>query len=268
MRRLLLFVALATLVAAGCSHGVGGDSAQEILAQTSQNLGDIKSGDLALNLLFTAKGANRAGFDLEGPFQLRENEPAEAQFDYTQIAGDKTASQTFILKDGKAYVTMGGVSYELPASTANQVTATLGSSGGLSTIDLTNWVEHPDLSDGGEVGGTDTDRISGRLNVTNVLSGLVSIASQVGRTTPLAPLSGASAEQVKNAVKEATVHVYTGKDDRLLRKLDVSIDFAPAAEQVKNLLGASVRFTLEISNPNEPVTVEAPTNARPYSPGS
>jgi hypothetical protein len=267
MRRLLVFVTLAALAAAGCSGG-GGESAQEVLAQTSQNLGDIKSGDLALNLLFTANGGERAGFDLEGPFQLRENEPAEAQFDYTQIAGEKTASQTFVLKDGKAYVTMRGVSYELPAATANQVVATLGSSGGLSTIDLTNWVQSPELSDGGEVGGAETDEISGRLNVATVLSGLVAIASQVGGTTPLAALSGANAEQVRNAVKDATIDVYTGKDDRLMRKLDVSIDFAPAAEKVKNLLGASVRFSLEISDPNEPVTVEAPTNAKPYSPGS
>jgi hypothetical protein len=268
MRRLLLFVTVAAVVAAGCSHGAGGESAQEVLAQTSQNLGDIKSGDLALNLLFSASGGERAGFDLEGPFQLRENEPAEAQFDYTQIAGEKTASQTFVLKDGKAYVTMRGVSYELPASTANQISATLGSSGGLSTIDLTNWVQDPELSDGGEVGGTETDKVSGRLNVATVLSGLVAIASQVGGTTPLAPLSGANAEQVRNAVKNATIDVYTGKDDRLMRKLDVSIDFAPAAEKVKDLLGASVRFTLEISDPNEPVTVEAPTNAQPYSAGS
>jgi hypothetical protein len=267
MRSLLLLVTLTAVVAAGCSHG-GGESAQGVLAQTSQNLGDIKSGDLALNLLFTSSGGERAGFDLEGPFQLKENEPAEARFDYTQIAGEKTASQTFVLKDGKAYVTMRGVSYELPASTANQITSALGSSGGLSTIDLTNWVQNPELSEGGQVGGAEADRISGRLNVATVLSGLVAIASQVGGTTPLTPLSGASAEQVKNAVKDATIDVYTGKEDRLMRKLDVSIEFAPAAEKVKNLLGASVRFTLEISDPNEPVTVTAPTNAQPYSPGS
>jgi hypothetical protein len=268
MRRLLLFVTVAAVVAAGCSHGAGSESPQEVLAQTSQNLGDIKSGDLALNLLFSANGGERAGFDLAGPFQLRGSAPPEAQFDYTQIAGEKTVSQAFVLKDGKAYVTIRGVSYELPASTAGQVGATLGTSGGLSTIDLTNWVQDPELSDGGEVGGAETDRISGRLNVATVVSGLVAIASQVGGTTPLATLSGANAEQVKNAVKDATIDVYTGKDDRLMRKLDVSIDFAPAAEKVRNLLGASVRFTLEISHPNEPVTVEAPEKSQPYSPGS
>jgi hypothetical protein len=80
-------------------------------------------------------------------------------------------------------------------------------------------------------------------------------------------LSGESADQVESAVRSATIDVYTGKEDRLLRKLDVSIDFAPEAAKVKELLGASVRFTLAISNPNEPVTVETPTNAQPYSAG-
>jgi hypothetical protein len=55
----------------------------------------------------------------------------------------------------------------------------------------------------------------------------------------------------------------------LLRKLVVAIEFSPAAsKQVKSVLGAGVDFTLEISNPNEEVTIERPTDIQPYSPGS
>jgi hypothetical protein len=265
--RLAVLLVLAVVLASGCSHGAGGQSAQEVLAETSQNLGEVKSGDLGLNLLFSAKGGDRAGFDLEGPFQLNPGRLPDAQLDYTQIAGTRTTTQTFIMKAGKAYVKMGGTTYELPDTTVGQIGSSLGNSGGLATIDLSNWVRDPQLSEGGQVGGTDTDKVSGRLNVATVVSGLVAIASQFGGTTPLTPLSGASAEQVESAVRSATIDVYTGKDDRLLRKLDVSIDFAPAATKVKDLVGASVRFTLAISNPNEPVTVETPTNAQPYSPG-
>jgi hypothetical protein len=50
-----------------------------------------------------------------------------------------------------------------------------------------------------------------------------------------------------------------------LRKLDISMTFSPAADKVKDLVGAAVDFTLSISNPNEEVTVETPTNAKPYS---
>jgi hypothetical protein len=267
MRPLAVLMALATVLAAGCGHGAGNQSAQDVLAETSQNLGDVKSGDLGLNLLFSAKGGDRAGFNLEGPFKLNQGQLPEAQLDYTQIAGSRTTTQTFILKDGKAYVRMGGTTYELPATATGQISSSLGNSGGLATIDLSNWVRDPEISDGGQVGGVDTDKVSGRLNVATVVSGLVAVASQFGGTAPLTPLSGETADQVESAVRSATIDVYTGKEDRLLRKLDISIDFAPEAAKVKELLGASVRFTLAISNPNEPVTVETPTNAQPYSAG-
>lgn len=38
--------------------------------------------------------------------------------------------------------------------------------------------------------------------------------------------------------------------------------------ETRSLVGAAVHFTLGISNPNEEVTIEKPTNVQPYSPGS
>jgi hypothetical protein len=264
VRRLALGAALVLLLA-----GCGGESAQDVLSETSANLGKIRSGDLSMRLLFSAKGGERAGFTLEGPFALRSGALPETQLDYTQIAGPQTATQTFIATGGKAYVRIGSTTYELPAATTDQIRTTLGTTGALGTIQIGNWVEDPELSEGGEVGGTDTDRISARLNVPAAVSTLVAVASQFGGTTPLGALSGQSAEQVERAVEKGTIDVWTGKDDRLLRKLSVSIDFSPAAsEQVKSVLGAGVDFALEISNPNEQITVEQPTNVQPYSPGS
>jgi len=266
MKRLFL---LLTLLAAlfGCGEG-GPQSANELLAETSANLGKIKSGDLALELIFSTKDGERAGFNLEGPFQLRPGSLPEAQLDYTQIAGDKTATQTFIMTGDKAYVRMGGATFQLPAETAGQVRFTLGTTGGLGVIDLRGWVQDPELAAGENVGGAETDHITGHLNVATVVTGLVAIASQFGGTTPLTPLEGKSAEQLEQAVDRATIDVWTGKEDRLLRKLEITIEFSPAAEQVKSLVGTAVHFTLGISNPNEKVTIEKPTNVQPYSPGS
>jgi hypothetical protein len=261
--RRLAFGAALVLLFAGC----GGGSAQDILSETSANLGKIRSGDLSMRLLFSANGGEQAGFSLEGPFALRSGSLPKAQLDYTQIAGDQTATQTFIATGGKAYVRMRGTTFELPAGTADEIRATLGATGGLGTIELGNWVEDPKVDDGGEVAGADTDRISARLNVPAAVNTLVAVASQFGGTTPLGALSGQSAEQVERAVDRATINVWTGKDDRLLRKLAVSIEFSPAAsQQVRSALGAAMDFTLEISNPNEEITVEQPTNVQPYSP--
>jgi hypothetical protein len=267
MTRLFLLLALLATPLFGCGGG-GPQSANELLAETSANLGKIKSGDLALELIFSTKDGERAGFNLEGPFQLRSGSLPEAQLDYTQIAGDQTATQTFITTGDKAYVRMGGATFELPAETAGQVRSTLGATGGLGVIDLRGWVQDPELAAGEEVGGAETDRITGRLNVATVVTGVVAIASQFGGTTPLTPLEGKSAEQVEQAVDRATIDVWTGREDRLLRKLDITIEFSPASEQVKSLVGAAVHFTLGISNPNEKVTIEKPTNVQPYSPGS
>jgi hypothetical protein len=266
VKRAATLLAVVALAAAACGGG-SGQSAQEVLAETSNNLGDIQSGDLSLDLLFSAKSGERAGFTLQGPFKLERGNLPEAQLDYTQIAGGRTATQTFVMAGGKAYVSVRGTTYELPATAGQGIATALGNSGGLQVIDLSNWIQSPTIEDGGEVGGADTDRISGRLNVATVVSGLVAIASQFGGTTPLAPFQGASAQQVEDAVDTATIDVYTGKDDRLLRKLDVRVEFSPAAEKVKRLVGAAVRFTLGIDNPNEAVSVEQPANAKPY-PGS
>jgi hypothetical protein len=267
MKRLGLLLALLAALLFGCGGG-GPQSANDVLGETSANLGKIKSGDLALELIFSTKDGERAGFNLEGPFQLRSGSLPEAQLDYTQIAGDQTATQTFIMTGDTAYVRMAGATFELPPETAGQVRSTLGATGGLGVIDLKGWVQDPGLAAGEEVGGAETDHVTGRLNVATVLTGLVAIASQFGGTTPLTPLEGKSAEQVEQAVDRATIDVWTGREDRLLRKLEITIEFSPAAEQVKSLVGAAVHFTLGISNPNEQVTIEKPTNVQPYSPGS
>jgi hypothetical protein len=263
MRRLLFGLAAVALVLSACG---GGERAQKVLSETSANLGKIKSGDLALELLFSAKGGQRAGFSLEGPFALHPGALPDGQLDYTQIAGAHTASQTFIMTDGKAYVRVRGQTFELPPATTAQIRGTLGTSSGLGVIDLSSWVRNPKLSDGGEVGGADTDKITADLNVPAAVSGLLAAASQFGGTSPLPALTGASAKQVERAVQKATVNLWTGKDDRLLRKLEVAVTFSPsgAPENIRNLVGAAMHLTLGISDPNEKISVETPTNVQPY----
>jgi hypothetical protein len=127
MRRIVFALTALTLMLTGC--GGDGQSAQEALAKTSANLGKIKSGDLALELLFSAKGGQRAGFSLEGPFALHPGALPEGQLDYSQIAGPRSVSQTFIMSDGKAYVRIRGQTFELPPATTAQIRGTLGTSG-------------------------------------------------------------------------------------------------------------------------------------------
>jgi hypothetical protein len=265
MRRLAPALLALALTLAAC--GSGGQNAQQVLSDTSAQLGKIRSGDLDMELLFSAKGGGRAGFDLAGPFALHAGRLPDAQLDYTQIAGDKTTTQTFIATGDKAYVQIRGQTFQLPQKTADQIRSTVGGSTGLGTIDLSDWVKDPTLSDGGQVGGADTDKIHAKLNVPAAVSGLLAVASQVNGASAQA-LSGTSAEQVQRAVSSATIDVWTGKDDRLLRKLVIAVELSPnASAKIRSILGAGIHFTLAVSNPNEKVTVATPQNVKPY-PGS
>jgi hypothetical protein len=263
MWRLLPALVL-SLVVASC----GGGDAQDALSQTAANLGKIRSGDLSLRLTFEPRGATQTGFTLEGPFSLEQGPLVAGELTYTQLRGSQgSQTATFVSTGEKAYAVVRGQAYELPPDSVSQLRAASGQlSSGLDSLDVGRWFEDPVLDDGGEVGGADTDLIRARLNVVEVVNTLVGISSQL-RGESAAPLSGDDAEQLRRAVESAGAQIWTGKDDRLLRKLDVTVRFTPqdAPERIRQLIGVGVHFVLAVSNPNEEISVEAPTNARPYS---
>jgi hypothetical protein len=259
---------LALLALAGCG-GDGEESATDILSETADNLGDIRSGDLSLELLFSGKNGERQGFRLEGPFALNGGELPDADLDYVQIAGAEEAQVRFISTGEKAFVEVAGTAYELPPELVAEIkeaTGDLETDGLGEQIELGNWIENPSRAEGGTVGGTDTDRIAADLNVVNVVNGLVEIAAAFGGAESPSRVEGQAAEQLRRAVDTARIEVYTGKDDRLLRRLVISMDFSPKAPaEVKNILGVSVDFHFAISDPNKDVNVSPPENVRPYT---
>jgi hypothetical protein len=265
MRRLALAFAALTFALASC----GGGDPQDVLSETAANLGTIRSGDLSLELAFQPQGAGRTGFTLDGPFSLEKGPLVAGTLDYTQLLGSQgSQTATFVSTGQKAYVVVRGQAYELPPDTTSELRAASVplQSGGLGALDVGRWFQDPQVKDGGELGGTDTDLIRARLDVVEVVNTLVTVSAQLrGETVP--PLGGDDAEQLRRAVESAQALMWTGKDDRLLRKLDLRIRFnaGGAPERVRQLIGIGVHFVLAIANPNEDISVQAPANARPYS---
>jgi hypothetical protein len=266
MRRLALLLA-AVLTLSGC--GGGGGSAQDALSDTASNLGKIRSGDLTLELLFMAKGGEEQGFRLQGPVALGQGSLPVADLEYTQIAGSQEATTRFISTGNKAFVEVEGTAYELPpglVADLQSATVELRSEGGLEQIEIGRWFEDPELSEGGDLGGDETDLVRARLNVVEVVNGLLGIAAEFGGTKRAPRVEGRGAEQLENAVRSARLELWTGKDDRLLRRLRLAIDLGvKAPAQVKSLVGAGVRFELSVLHPNEEVQVSEPEGARPSS---
>ena len=280
-RAALILCVLTSLATSAC----GGSDATSVLSVTASRLGEIRSGELTLSLIAEG-GDTRAGFKLAGPFAFPNGGGLPVgKLAYTQIAGERQATVTLISTGEEAFVEANGRTYVLPERQADRlrvVGASLGASGGssdsggsgeasgrgLGTVGLDAWLVDPEVSEGGEVGGAETERVSAELDVVRAANDLLALlaAFQGG---PAAQIEGRDAEILRGATEEATVELLTGKEDRLLRSLVVDLRLsADAPDKLREQLGpigrAHFRLELVIANPNEPVRVEAPPNAEPF----
>jgi hypothetical protein len=263
---------LALLLAGGaCGGGDGGGSAGDALAETAEKLGEIKSGDLFLRVV-ASSGENELGFELDGPFALVEDGKLPvAEIEYTQIAGSRRGTATFVSTGDAAFVQVEDATYELPESElgALRKAGGGGGGGGLGELRIDGWLDNPELSDGGDVGGAETDKIVADLDPVAAANDLLALIGRL-QGDEATRLEGRSADQLERAVESSSIEVYTGKDDRLLRRLVLEADFAatlPEELEELTLPRAHFEFVLEIADPNKDVEVKAPDDAQPL-PGS
>jgi hypothetical protein len=258
-------------VLSGCG---GGGNANEVLSRTAASLGKIHSGDLTLRLVVSPREGTkgRIGFELRGPFALRPGSLPVARIAYTQIAGANEGTATFLSTGNNAYVLVRGKAYELPAAAAEQVrraaTGLGGSSSGLGSFHVESWFDDPKVEGGGEVGGADTDHVKADLDVVAAANGLLELLRQLGREAR--PIEGQQAKQLQDAVESSSIDVWTGKQDRLLRRLllkaELGFDVPESLRRaLGDVVGAKVEFELAVSKPNEPVSVAPPVNPLPPS---
>lgn len=257
MSRLAPLALVAALAAAGC----GGSSARSTVSETTKNLAKIRSGVLDVKLLVTPRSGDPFGFELEGPFSLRPGKVPVARIAYTQTANGQSTTATFV-SDGKgAWIVSNGRTTPLSAAQAASLRTSAqafgGTKGGLSSFDVASWIVNPKLSDG----GNGSDRVDGTLDVVAAANGLMGFAALAGRNA--SRIAGADAERLRAATRSSSVRLLTGKDDRLLRRLELSADLGfDVPETLKRALGTSVGakidFLLAVDRPNTPVRVKGP----------
>jgi hypothetical protein len=247
----------------------GGQNAQSVLSATVAKLGQIRSGTLHLRLRLDPHGPGTLqpfGLIVDGPFSFAGGTRLPvARIVYSQSANGRRAQATVYSTGDAAYVRRNGRVARLgPAQETSLRQAVVGvRSGGLSaTLPLDDWIEHPNLSDGGQVGGAETDHVAARLRVENAVRDLLALARVAGRQVPR--LRRRDLDRIAHSVRSGSVEVWTGKDDRLLRRLVVRADLGldvpgPLRAALGALVGARFRLELGIDRPNEPVPpVHAP----------
>jgi hypothetical protein len=263
--RATLIVLCVTAALSGCGGGGGSSqSATNELRETTQRLGAIRSGDLALKLVVLPSSGTRGriGFEITGPFALRAGALPVLDVRYTQFAGARQATARLVADGRNAVAFAGGRRIALSRSSVAELTsAGTGTSTVTTSLRIDSWLKNPRLSDGGVVAGAATDHISADLDVVNAANGLLGLLRKLGRNAPT--ITGSSADQLRKAVKSSSIDVWTGKQDKLLRRLDLKAKLAfDVPDELKrafgSIVGANVEFELQIANPNKPVHVTVP----------
>ena len=123
------------------------------------------------------------------------------------------------------------------------------------------WVRDPEVSEEGE-----TYRVSADLDAVAALRDVFAAAGEAGLDVP--DLSGAAAGELREAVQAATIELWSGREDRLLRRLKLDVAFrvqTPAAlrDELGELAGGRVAFEVGLAEHNRPVRVSAPESPEP-----
>ncbi len=284
----VLATAALTLAACGSSNSSSGSgNAQSLLQQTFASGHKVNSGVLTFSLTMSPTGSSTLkgpiSFSLSGPFESRgTGKLPESNFTIDLSALGHHGQLGIVSTGTSGFVTLQGAAYQLPAADFQKLdssfaSATPGASGGgLSKLGIhpLHWLTNPTVVGQESVAGTPTTHIRAHVNVAALLSDfntfLQKEASSAAATSSSIPTSIPPATQKKIAaeVKNPSVDIWTGASDKALRKLSINLNI-PVSGQASTLLGGlsstGLGFTLQYANLNQPQTIAAPGNVRPFT---
>jgi hypothetical protein len=297
---LSLILVVSGAVAACGGDGGGDEDPSQVLDQTFRNPEPIDSGvlDLSLDGSAGAQGSVRA--TLSGPFDGLTDTSTVPQADLAASIDVQGVTQSFNVDGGltvtgeNAYVTYGGQAYEIGTQIFRQIQSLFAqnvaerqrgrgersfsetckrlvrSSGGhvaACDIDVASWVTNLSNEGTESVEGEKAIHVSGDADVERIFSDLSGIVRQLpGAGDQARGLS--QLERLERAITSATIDVYSGADDRLLRRLDLglSVDLSALSSASVIPLGTlDLTVSLILSDLNSPQTITPPENPRPGS---
>jgi hypothetical protein len=282
---LSLLVAVVLVVAAcGGSDDEASSSTDvnELLTQTFTGSKKVESGNLDLSMKIEAQGGES---QLDGPVNLSLSGPFEAQDDgklpkFKLEAAFEGAGQS--IKAGatstgeKGYLSFQGTDYvvedqvfqqfkagfeqaQKQGSDKNQSFASLG-------MDPRKWLTSPKNEGDAKVGDDDTIKITGGVDVGKLLD---DVNNALGKASSLG-LQGAGQvpeklteeqkRQVTEAVKDPRVEIYTGKEDKILRRLVINL----GVDDKSSGTSGTVAFDVSIADLNEDQEIAEPSDAKPF----
>jgi hypothetical protein len=287
--RTVLFLLLCVLtggLATGCGGG-SGDAASastdvnQLLKDTFSGGKTIKSGNVNLALRIDAKGGSASAqgpisVSLTGPFQSHgTGKLPKLNLDAKIEGAGQNISAGLVSTGDKGFVKFQGSSYAVTDAIFaefkkgyEQAQAKAGKQKGQSLatlgIDPRRWLSNPKNAGEAKIGDTDTIRITGDVDVNKLLDDVNSALEKTrslgvqGSQSLPEKLTPDQKKQAADAIKALSVEIYTGKDDRILRRMVVDLT-ADAQGQ-----SAAVKLDLQLTGVNQDQTIDAPSGAKPF----
>jgi hypothetical protein len=285
-------VALASLVVAGCGtvSGSSGDP-NTLLKQTFSGEHKVTSGVLNMTLTIDPSGSSvltgPITVSFGGPFQTRgAGKLPESNFVVSGTAMGRSISLGILSTGTKGYVTLQGTSYQMPAATFqklessfSQLATTPGASNGSDSlaklgIHPLKWLTNPTVVGTENMGGAQTTHIRSGVNVDALLTDLntflqkSSSVNVSGASSLKSGLSPATRSKIAASVKHPSVDIWTGTDDKTVRRVTIALTVPVTGKTSSDLGGvksADIGLTVQYANLNKPQTITAPTTVRPFS---
>jgi len=284
---LILLAALALGLLAGCGGGDDKGSeadsstdASQLLRETFTGKKEIKSGKLDIGADL-ASGGQTFAMKLTGPFQSTgTGKVPQLDLDASLEGGGQNLKLGITTTQDEAFVSYGNTEYAIPGQIFQQLKAqyeqqakqtenqqSLASLG----LDPTKWISNPKNAGEAKVGDTDTIKITGDVDVAKLLD---DVNTALGKLRALGgsqahglpdQLSAQDKQQAQDAIKQLSAEIYAGADDKIMRRLLVTMKLEVPSGSGGNPQSADVKFDMQFLDLNEDQEIKAPDNAKPFS---
>jgi hypothetical protein len=282
---LLLLAALSLGLLAGCGGGDdngneadSGTDANQLLKDTFTGKKDIKSGKLDVSAT-VASGGQSFALKLTGPFSTTgSGKVPQLDLEASVEGGGQNLNVGLTTTEDKAFVSYNDTAYEIPAQIYQQIKTQYEQQAGQTQdqqslaslgLDPSSWMTNVKNAGDAKVGDTDTVKITGDVDVDKLLQdvnkALGKIRALGGANTADLPdqLSESDMKQAKDAIKQLSVEVYTGADDKILRRLVLNIKLeVPSGGSTES---GDVKFDMQLLDLNEDQEITAPENPKPFN---
>jgi hypothetical protein len=222
------------------------------------NLGELDSGRFTAEAVFSGGSGPAAGkFAVSGAFETTgAKEMPKFDIDVRLSAGKQSVGGGLVSLGDKAYFVRGNNGWRVPAAVWTPLVSNLAAGGaGQQKLPLNlhpgNWVRDVKSEGTDSVAGVKAEHVSARVDPKAVFNDLAQAVQSNGVELP-------DTATVSRLVRKASLDVWVGSDDHILRRLSAEVVFAG-----RGRLNLDVR----LSDVNEPQQIEAPAHVRAGAPG-